>query len=358
MIQAYIISKTTLKILDVINVSDYSIEHDIDFDGVNIIKVMKKPETQGKDYILLKDTKEIIFQGIIDSVDNEKGYEEYSINAVELEKLFDRNIIITQEELLQEGVEDFIKNAIVSEFVESEDAFLNMEYIEVTCNTHTPIYATIETDNGIYNLKTYMGNIKEYYGIFYHFTFAQNKLNITIEKKEQSTLLVDASVMDIVNYKEVYSVDALAKLKVLWKIPDTEEDEEIIVGESTILEYFLRTDQTVTLDRNDPQRALGTIETIYVEADAYEEVEEEAYNKFTANAYEHSVTAEVKNASSIYPNEELYVRHSCTIKTEYNEIKDSIITRVAKKKNSQYIEVKFGNMEITLIEKLRKDRKR
>jgi hypothetical protein len=278
---------------------------------------------------------------------------------VEKESIFDQKIIVANDDLIAAvGIEDFIADTIKREFVASDDTFLNLDYIDIEVLTHTPVYAAVSTDTGgIYNFLTYLGNAREYYGIFLDFDFSGGRLKITISKKEQSTLRVDASVTDVTNYTEDYSVDALAKLTVIWKIPDTEDDDgNITVGDTTILHFYLLADRTITTDVDDPNRAKGKIDVIYCECEAEEEAIQTARNEFAGNAYEHSVTADILRTSRIYPADELYIGHTCQIKTKGYGVRKSFVSSVSYSQNSAFTSVKFGNMAITLIEKLRKER--
>lgn len=357
----YIVSKSDIKILDVKNVEDFSIGFDSEYGGKSTIRIGQKATIEEKDFAFLKhEDGSIFYAGIVDSITNESGHNEHTLNAIEIENLFDRTIFIGSEEVKRTvGIEDFIKNEIETNFSKSEDALLNLDYIEVEVLTHTPVLSSIDTESGgIYNFMTFLGNAREYYGIFLDFSFEEGKLKIAISKKDQPVFKFDSSVSDVDNYLEDYSVDVLAKLSVKWKIPDVEEDGVTTIGATTDLAYFLKVDRTITSDISDPDRATGSIECLYVEKETIEEVIEEVTNKFRGNAYEHSVTADVRIGSNIYPEDQFYVGHECEIKTKSHGVKKSLITKVEKSSDSSYISVKFGNMAITLIEKLRKEKRK
>lgn len=364
MIVAYIVNSFDLTIKDVFNVESYKVEGDIDFGGKSTVSVVRKPILEEKDFIILKKKGESFFIGICDSVDNTNGEELHVINCIEKENLFDRKIIIDADnEALKTsiGVEDFIETCIIDNFVDSEDTLLNMDCIEVNCLTHTPVVAKVPTENGIFNLKTYMANVKENYGVFYDFDFESEsrKLIINIEKKSQNELKIDTLSTDVNNYVENYEVDVLSKLTVVWKQPDTKDyDTGVItkVGEMTVLNYYLRNDRSITTDKDDVDRAKGSIDIRYIEADDSNEVVETVINAFKSNSYNHSIELDVYGQSAIYPAHELYVGHECLIKTKTHGIKKSIITKINRSNDSDYISLKFGNMAVKLIEKLRKER--
>lgn len=361
MSQLYILSKDNLKILDILTISTYDMELDSDFYGKTAIELARKPKVEEGDYVFIKEEQNIIYKGITSTIDNVNGEELHVLNAIEIENLFDRKIIIENEALkTSTGIEDFLSDQIIRNFVDSPDDFLNMNYISVTVLTHTIVNASVDvSDGGIYNLATYIANARENYNVYLDFEFSKEKLNITIQYKNHETFNLDASVTDVVNYEEIYTVDVLAKLTVVWKVPDTIEDEVITeVGETSILNYYLLSDRTITTDIADVDRASGDIDVIYIEAEELDEVEEQVYIEFQNNAYEHSVTADILRTSKIYPESQFYIGHKCNIKTKSYGIKESLISNISYKNNNQYIKVKFGNMAITLIEKLRKEKVR
>lgn len=358
---AYIVSKENLEILDICNVTDYQIVMDAEFAGMSTIRIERKPKisNESNDYLFLKDDKgSIFFYGVIDGVTNESGQNLHSIQVSEIENIFDRKIFIDGESLIKtNGIEDFIKYEIEKEFSNGVDSLLNMQYVSVTVLTHTIGAAAVSTEDGIYNFKTYLGNAREYYGIFLFFEFLGNELVIKIGKREQPKFKFNASDSDVKNYLEDYSVDALTKLSVRWKIPDTEDDNgNTVIGAVTDLVYFLNTERMIITDIDDVNRAAGNVDCMYLEAESMDGVKEEVTNKFKSNAYEHSVTADVRIGSKIYPESQFFICHECMIKTKSNGVKNSQVTRIEKNRNSKYLSVKFGNLAITLIEKLRKER--
>lgn len=361
MAYGYVISKNDLSILDIFTAEDYEINLDKEYNGKSTVSLARTPKVDEGDFVFLRDsTGKTFYTGVADIVSNDSGANLHTINLLEKETIFDRKIILSGANVIATtGIEDFIVNTIRSEFVASTDKLLNLGYITVKAITHTKVYASVDTDQGgIYNFKTYLGNARQYYGIFIDFKFTAGKLEITVEKKDQSLFKLDASVSDVTNYVEDYSVDALAKLSVIWKIPD-ETDNGVVtkVGATTILQFFLLSDRSITTDINNPERAKGTINVIYCECESRDEAVQSAVNEFKGNAYEHSVTADIRRSSNLYPEEEFYIGHTCEIKTKAYGVRESIISSISYKKDSSFISVKFGNMAVTLIEKLRKERR-
>lgn len=338
---ANIISRYALTLADTIKVSQYDLDTNSEYDGKSQIILHRQPKASEEDFILLYDNG-LIFQGIIDSIENEKGQNHYTVTAVELPKLFDQKVVLSNESLLSTGIEDFIADQITSNFISSNDSLLNISYLTVTAKTHTPVLAKVDATDGIYNLCTYMGNALTSYGIFIDFEFTKDALNITIENRQQADLNVDTGLANVLNLVEVYETKALAKLTVLW----TKE------GNSTVTkQFFLKTDRSITNDINDADRAKGSVDVITSTAETEAEMQQEAIDKFKANSYQHKITFDVI-PSKLIPVSELYVGHQLQVKTA-SGIKDSIITGIGQSNNKTTISVTLGQMKVTLIEKLK-----
>lgn len=84
---------------------------------------------------------------------------------------------------------------------------------------------------------------------------------------------------------------------------------------------------------------------------------EEALNEFKANSYNHSVSAKFLIDSKLYDTRELYVGRKCRILSETAGMRETVITSVMKKDGTNYIEVTFGNLPVTLTKKIRKENK-
>lgn len=338
---ANIVSKYDLSLVDTISVADFELVLDSDYDGKSKIVFHRRPAASEEDFILLYENG-LVHQGIIDSIENEKGQNHYTVTATEMQKLFDQKVILSNESLLSTGIEDFIANQITSNFIDSDDALLNISYLTVKAKTHTPVTAKPYTEDGVYNLCTYMGNAMTKYGIFTSFEFAEDGLNMLIEKRNQSELKVDTGMSNVMNLSEIYETKALAKLTVLW----TKE------GSSTVTkQFFLKTDRSITEDITDSNRAKGSVDVIVSTAETEAEMRQEAIDKFKANSYQHKITFDVI-PSRMLAESELYVGHQLQVKTSAG-IKDSIITGIERKNNKAAISVTLGQMAVTLIEKLK-----
>lgn len=333
-----IISRNTYKLKDVIDAAYYEIEQDGDYNGKSTLVVWKKPSGRQGDFIIIFDDDKK-YQGIISDIENEEGHEKYTLTIVEMPKLFDQNIAVENENLIaQKGIEDFIAEQIKSNFISSYDSFTNLSYLEVNALTHTRIQAKVPATDKIYNLCTYIGNALTNYGIFMDFVFTDKKLVINILNKEQKKFDIDTKISDVVYLSELYEIRALTKLKVLWN--------------NKVRMFYLRTDRTITENKNDPLRAEGRTDTVAVTTESEQEMIQEARNHFISNFYQHKIEFNVVRGSKIIPEDDIYIGHKCRVKTK-NGVKESIINGIRANSESSIISVTLGQMKVTLIEKLK-----
>jgi hypothetical protein len=76
---ASIISRYTLTLLDTVTVSNYEISLDGEFDGRSQIVLHRKPAAEEDDFILLHDGG-IVFQGIIDNIENARSWKPFNFD--------------------------------------------------------------------------------------------------------------------------------------------------------------------------------------------------------------------------------------------------------------------------------------
>lgn len=229
--------------------------------------------------------------------------------------------------------------------------------ITVAATTHTTVNAAVSTtvnvQENVFNLKTYLGNVKQYYGVYLDYEFENGQLRIIVNRKDAATLPVDIQVSDITDYTEVYDINVLAKLNVKWKIPDAEENGTTIVGPATDRKFYLKTDKTITEDGSDPDRAAGVVRNKWIETESEDEMIQQVRNEFTSNSYNHKISFSLIRTSKLYSESDFYVGRKCTIKTKTG-IRASIITQAQVSSSSALKDIVFGNLKVTLIEKLRR----
>lgn len=340
----YFISKKDFSLLNCVEASSFSVSHDLNCGGKTTITISGNPHASDEDFVILKEGKETKFNGIVENIKKSDGEQKYTVSCMEIENAFDRKIPISDTDIIKNiGIEDFIANTIQAYFIDTGDAFIDMPYVVCNVQTHTKVNSKPAADDGIYNLKTYIGNTKEQYGIFLDFEFTKTNLIITISKKNQSFMKIDTNATDVYKCNETYKVKVLSKLTVLWLNPITQEQ--------TTRNFYLHSDRSISEINKD--RVNGTISTIFVENESEEEMIQEARNEFKSNSYSHAIETEIFIDSKIYPLEELYVGHEVLIKTAAAGIKESIISSVSISDNSNVIKVKFGILKVTLTDKLK-----
>lgn len=335
----YILSKETLEIKETIQTINYEINLNIDVNGKSFFVVPNIPKAVNGDYVKYGD-----YHGIITNVETEKDKTTTTIHADEMEGLFDRKCILTQEVIARTSVEQFIDAQILEHFVWSDDWYINIPYLVHVALSDTPDYATIRAEDGIYNLRTYIGNMLEKHDIKLEFSFENNyegerRLFVLIKKRDLPTLDVDANIEDIITFEENYAVDTIAKVTVLSKESGNKFD------------YFLLTDRTTTTDRNNSNRASGKIEMVACETD--EDAESTALDEFRRNRYNHNIELTLFKDSKIYREKDFVVGRKLRIKTKENKIYDTFISKINKKFNSNIYTVTCGNMPVTLLDKLK-----
>lgn len=340
----YFISKKDFSILNCVEVASYSVAHNLDCGGKTKITIAGNPNASDEDFVILKDDKKTKFTGIIENIDNADGERKYIVSCLEIERCFDRKIVLSDVDIIKDtGVEDFVAHTIQTYFAESGDDYSDMSYIKCAALTHTKVNSKPAADNGIYNFKTYIGNIKQQYGIFLDFEFTKDRLNISIYKRNQASMNIDTTITDVCACKETYKVKVLSKLNVVWFNKSTQAE--------TMRYFYLHSDRTVSEVNAD--RIDGTISTVRIEADTEAEMIQEAKNEFKSNSYSHSIEADILTTSKLYPIEELYVGHEVMIKTAAAGIKESIISEISFTDAADVVKVKFGILKVSLTDKLK-----
>lgn len=349
---AYVIDALDLKIKDVLEFEEYEFKHDIDYEDKSSITTVKQPDAETGDYVICKCGKDTIFIGVFKEYETDSGSSEYKLTLLQKEKLFDRFVFVKDESVISAtGIEDFIAATITANWISSGDSKLDKSYMTVQALTHTPIYAkvstTVELTDGCFNLKTYLGNALEYYGIKVDFDISSTALTVSVYKDEAAAYKVNANDTDVSAYSEVYAVDALAKLLVRY---DQVENQEVIA--STDYEYYLLTDRTISTDKSAANRAQGSVKSMVIEAESEDEMYQKVQDEFSSNSYSHKITFSLYMDSQIYEYINLYVGRPVMIKTK-NGIRTTLVTATTVSNESRFTEIELGKLKVTLIDKIR-----
>lgn len=321
---------------DIVELSDYEINIDEETNANSIIKVLKKTTAKSRDIVMIKKNNEVVYWGIIDNIQNEDGKQLYEYTLKYITNMFEQDIILKNEELIKTtGVEDFIADAITNNFIDNEDTFLNLNYLEIEVKTHTKKQTTVSNvQDNIYNLHTWITNCTQSYDLIYNFSIVNKKLVMSIESKEIDKELIDVNAQPISNYTEVFETDVVAKVTVLTK----EEGE---------YNLYLLNDRTTTTDMNNENRADGKVETVYTEK--MEDASQKALDTMKSNSYNHNITFK-------YLDRFIQVGTPITIKTRESLIYDTYISAIKITQN-KFVEYTCGNIRIKFIDKLLKERR-
>lgn len=351
---AYIIDANSLKIKDVLEFEKYEFKHDIDYEDKSFITAIRQPNADTDDYVICKCGAATVFVGIFKEYETDSRSSEYKLTILQKEKLFDRFIFIANEAVISAtGIEDFIVTCINTNWISSGDAKLDKSYMTAKALTHTPIYAkvstTVELTDGCFNLKTYLGNALEYYGIKVDFEISSSSLVVNVYKDSSTVYQINANDTDISEYSEVYAVDALTKLLVRYDQKENGSDEIIA---STNHEYYLLTDRSISTDKTSTNRAQGSTKSMVIEAESEDEMYQKVQDEFSSNSYSHKITFNLYMDSKIYEYINLYVGRNIKAKTK-NGIKVTLVTATTVSNNSRFVEIELGKLKVTLIDKLR-----
>ena len=276
-----------------------------------------------------KKNNEVVYWGIVDNIQNTDGQSLYQYTLKYITNLFNQNIKLENESLLSStGVEDFIKNAISTNFTNNTDTFVNLTYLEVNVMTHTKKQISVSNvQDNIYNLHTWMTNCTQNYDIVYSFSIVNKKLQMTIEVKSANKELIDVNAQPISNYTEVFETDVVSKV--------------VVLTDTNTYTLYLLNDRTTTTDMNNKNRAEGKIETVYTQN--YEDAPQMALDTIKANSYNHNITF-------AYYNRFIQVGTPIAIKTKESLIYNTYISAIKITQN-KFIEYTCGNIRINFIDK-------
>lgn len=339
----WIFDHKDFSVKDIVEISDYNIDMDEETNSTSILNVLKKTTAVARDIIFIKKNNTIVYWGKIEEIQNNSGENLYQYSVRYITNIFDRKIQIGNEALIKStGIEDFIRSELQANFTNSSDSFINWTYIRLVVKSHTKkqisVSSVVEADNNIYNFKTFMTNCTQNYNIVYSFNIVKvnNRwyLEISIENKQNSKILIDTKAFNITQYQEVFDTDIVSKVTVLTSTnPYT---------------LYLLNDRTTTTDGTNVNRAEGNIELLYTEE--YEDANQVALDKIRENQYNHYI------AFNLY-DRYIPIGTPIAIKTKESLIYDTYISSVSITKE-KYISYICGNIRINLIDKLLKEKKK
>lgn len=336
----YFLSKIDLEIKDIIEFENYEYEIDEETNKNTIFNIVKKVNAENGDIVVLQRNGVIDYLGIIKDIGNENGELKRKVTLKYISNIFDRKIILENEDLISKsGIEDFIAKAIYDNFTNSDDALLNINWLDVEVKTHTKITKSVDNDNGIYNFHTFIINCNQNYNIVLDFSYINKRIKLTIYKQESKVQLIDTTIPDISNYVEKFKANIIAKV--------------VVKTDTDIQRWYLLSDRTTTQNKDDVNRAVGDIEVVYTAKT--EDARQTALNKFKANTYNHYISFKINRNSKLFDVNNLKVGTPLSVRTNNNIILDTYISAI-RDDGSNFIEITCGNMRVGFIDKYLKER--
>lgn len=337
----YFLDQEDLDIKDVIEFENYEYNIDEETNAKTTFNIYRKNNVRNGDIVILKRKDKIDYLGIVEDATNEDGKNSQLTTLRYITNLFDRKIILSNESIMHEtGVEDFIVQTIEDYFTNSDDTLLNINWLQVEALSHTPIQKAIENENGIYNFHTFITNCSQNYNIVFNWILLPNyELKLQVYKQSQSLILIDTTTPDISTYTEVYETDVVAKVTVKTS--------------TSVYNWYLKNDRTVTDNGNDPDRAIGKIEVVYTEndTDAYQT----ALDTFKGNNYRHYIGFRVRRDSKLFDIDNLKIGTPLSVRTDNNIILDTYVSAI-KDNGGEFLDITCGNMRINFIDKIKQER--
>jgi hypothetical protein len=292
--ECYVLSKTDLSILSICKLADYQINLDEETNAKSTFILAKTDGLNKGNFLVLNGLyRQFLF--VIDEVNTEKGSNLVTVTALDISNIFDRKVIEKNIDTMKsKSVEEFLANTIVENFINCGDSLLNISYIDITCKTATKTTVATNSEEGLYNLHTFLINCRQYKDIYTDFKFVNKRLKITIEKKQESVALIDTTLPEIVDYNKIFEEDVTAKVQVH------------IRENGNQYNLYLKNDRTTTTNKDDPNRISGKIEVISV--DTEDKAAEEALNVMKGNNYKHLVEFKIIKTSKLMDITRLSVR--------------------------------------------------
>lgn len=344
---AYVLDKKDLRIKDVLEFDEYAFKEDIDYNDKSTVKFIKQPNLEDGDFVYCKDSNTTVFFGICEKIKSESAEVDYTVILLQKENLFNRFIFADDLDLITEkGIGEYLKITIDRNFINSQDSLLDFKWLDVHSTDTTKEVSKPDIEQGVFNLKTYLGNLKQHHGIFTELKFNPDGIDVIIQKRNSSELMVDMEVSDVSDYIENYDISVLAKLNVKWK--KTEESAEEVRKS-----FFLLSDRTISEDVDSPQRVEGSIKSVSIITEKEEDMRQQVFNEFASNRYNHKITFNIVRNSKLYPEQNFYIGRPCMIKTK-SGVRKSMITKKEISSNSALLKITLGNMKVTLTDKLRR----
>lgn len=327
--QAYIISKSDLKVKDADTLVGYEINEDAATPAQSGFSFASAPEAGAGDYILLRGH----YTGIISGIETDKKTRAMTLRSLPVSSIFSRNILLGSGQAV---TENYILSAINDNFVSSGDALTDIPYIQTTIMTQTPLGITPHNDNGIYNLDTFLRYTASRHHIYTDFEIKANLLNVNIENRDPPMRIIDATVADVFGLNETVVSECVSKVTV-----------KTLAGAAT---YYLFDDGTYGTNPAAGTRVRGKADTVYCENAT--DAEKTAGDAFAKNKFSHLIEAEILECSKLYDVAGMRLYDRAMVRTKTG-VYDTYISFKSRKSANKTALFKFGDARLTLTDKLK-----
>lgn len=327
--QAYIISKTDLKVKHAASLVNYEISEDAAAAAQSGFAFASAPNAAAGDYIQLRG----LYTGIISGVETDKKTSAVTLRALPVSSMFSRNILLGSAEAV---AENYISSAIDDNFVSSGDALTDIPYIATAAITQTALGITPHNDNGIYNLDTFLRYVANRHHIFTDFEITADSLNVSIENRIPPQRMIDTTVADVLTLSETVISECVSKVMV-----------KTSAGVTT---YYLFEDGSYGTNPGAGARMPGKTDTVYCENAV--DAERTVGDVFAKNKFSHLIEAEILSESRLYDTDNMRLYDRALVRTKAG-VYDTYISFISRKSAAKTVLFKFGDAKLTLTDKLK-----
>lgn len=134
-----------------------------------------------------------------------------TLRSLPASSIFSRNILLGGEQAV---TENYILSAINDNFVSSGDMMTDIPYIRATAKTQTALSITPHNENGIYNLDTFLRYVARRHSLFADFELSPDALDVRLERRTPPAHIVDATVADVLSLNETVVSECVSKVTV------------------------------------------------------------------------------------------------------------------------------------------------
>ncbi len=340
----YIFSKVNLETKQASNfiVGSLKINIDEEINSKSEVQIIKKANIVKGDYCYINN-----HFLIIADVQEENNTNVLKLVLEDISNLFNRVIIENSDDMATIGVEAYIANCIQRAIVQPSDNLLAIPYIDIFTTSTTKLVEPTNSSNGLFNLKTFITNCRKNKNIYVTFSINDSdklnkRLEVIIGNNIKPTVVFDTTVNEIQNLIVEYESDVVAKVELY--LSETKE----------IKNYYLRSDETITEDVNDPLRVVGStlaMQSVKLDETAIENVN----NAFKDNKYNHLIEFEIKKNSKLAPFESYSVGSPALVKVKDLDGYKQYITYISSisETNDAFVNIKTGQIRLSLTDKIK-----